>query len=173
MARKRKFIGKTVKNTRNELKHEIEGLVGKEEYDRFKKFAFKGDMMKMAIAFILGAAFNKVVKGLTDFIIMPLLNFAISHADSDWRTYKLEPVDGLALELGQAAGAFVDFLLIAILLYILYAKFLNPLFAEEEKKALEIKCKETKPCLYCQMDIHWQAERCPECTSWQKGKATR
>lgn len=167
MDRKPKFIGKAVKRTRGELKHEIEALVGKEEYSKFKKFAFKGDMMKMAIAFILGAAFNKVVKGITDFLIMPMLNCLLSAANSDWRTYKLEPIEGMALELGQLAGTFIDFLLIAIVLYIIYAKFLNPLFEEEKEKALEIRCIETKSCNVCHSDIHYLATRCPYCTSWQ------
>ena len=168
-----RFIGKTVKNTHCELEHEIEGLVGAEEYQQFKKFAFKGDMMKLSIAFILGAAFNKVVRGITEFLIMPILNYVLSWAGDDWRTFQIEPVDGMALELGQFAGAFIDFLLIAIVLYIVYAKFLNPIFQEEEKKVMEIKCKETKPCLHCRSIIHWQADRCPDCTSWQIGEATK
>lgn len=160
---KPKLIGRTIKNTRKELQHEIEGLLGKEEYKKFKEFAFKGDMIKMAIAFILGAAFNNAVRGITDFIVMPILNFILNQTNSDWRNYKFEFIQGLSLEVGKFAGVFVDFLLIAIVLYILYTKVLNPIFEEEE---LEIKCIETRPCSFCKSKVNWKAKRCPNCTSW-------
>lgn len=50
-------------------------------FDEFKKFAFKGNVVDLAVGVILGAAFGSVVKGLTDFIIMPFLGLVTGGID--------------------------------------------------------------------------------------------
>ena len=49
--------------------------------EEFKKFAFKGNVVDLAVGVIIGAAFGSVVKGLTDFIIMPLLGLITGGID--------------------------------------------------------------------------------------------
>lgn len=160
----RKFLdGKTIRRARLELQHEIEGLVGKEEYENFKKFAFQGDMGKMAVAFMLGTAFTSVVKGISDLLVMPVLTYVLSKTGTDWRILVIHPVEGMTIEIGKFFGVTVDFFLIAIVLYIFYQKLLFPIL----EKRNQIICIETKKCTYCMEDIHWMAERCPKCTSWQ------
>jgi len=153
---------KKIHHIKNELEQEISGLIGKNEYDEFKKFAFKGQMIQMSIAFMLGVAFNNVIKGITQNIMMPIINFALSHTGKSWRVFSWEPVEGLVIELGQFCAVFVDFFLMSIILYIIYRKLLTPLWEEKPK----IKCIETKKCLHCQNIIHWQCSRCPQCTTW-------
>ena len=49
--------------------------------EEFKKFAFKGNVVDLAVGVIIGAAFGSVVKGLTDFIIMPFLGLVTGGID--------------------------------------------------------------------------------------------
>jgi large conductance mechanosensitive channel len=159
---RKKLVGKKAKQIKNELKEGVESLVGKKEYDQFKKFAFKGHMIQMAIAFMMGAAFNSVIKSISENLIMPVINFGLSKTGEDWRQFTYMPTEGLTLEIGKFCSAFVDFFLISLVLYIFYVKLLKPIWEEKP----EIKCIETKKCLVCQSVIHWQCERCPQCTTW-------
>ena len=91
-----------------------------DRFDEYKKFAFKGDMMKMAIAFILGGAFSKVVTSISESLIMPFLNFILLKTGVGWREFAWTPWTGLTLEVGQLLAAFVDFFLISIVLFIMW-----------------------------------------------------
>jgi large conductance mechanosensitive channel len=46
-------------------------------WNEFKKFAFKGNVLDLAVGVIIGAAFGKIVSSLVDDIIMPIIGFAI------------------------------------------------------------------------------------------------
>ena len=154
------MIGDVAKRTQEEIENGIEYVVGEKEYSDWKKFAFKGQMIQMAISFMLGTAFGKVVKAISESLIMPIINWGLAFTGKNWRTFKLSPLKGLNIEVGVFLGAFVDFILISIILYILYVKLLKPLF--EESKG--IKCVETKNCPHCFSKINWQATKCPSCT---------
>ena len=160
---KTKLIGKQIKRTKSELEREIEGLVGEQRFEAWKKFAFKGEMLQMAIAFVLGAAFQKVVTGLSNHCIMPILNWMLEFTGTDWRDHTYTFTEGLTIETGQLAGSFVDFLLISIILFTVYKRVL---FILKEPEKPKITCIETKVCHSCQTDIHYLATRCPYCTSW-------
>ncbi len=114
-----------ISRVEGELRRELEGLVGKEELAEFQKFAFKDRMMEMAIAFMLGASFKAVVGSIVDNLLMPLVNYFVNFTGTGWREYKLEPVSGMVFEVGKFAGSFLDFLLMALILYILYVKIIK------------------------------------------------
>lgn len=158
--KKQKFVKEELSRIKGELDNEISGIIGKREFEEFKKFAFKGHMIQMAIAFMMGAAFNKVIQAISENLIMPFIKFGISQTGNDWREYTYTPVTGLTLELGAFCAAFVDFFLISLVLYILYAKLVKPVLEDTK-----IKCIDVKICPYCQSKIHWKCVRCPQCTS--------
>lgn len=172
IAHRSKLVGEQANRVTGELQKEIEGIVGKEELENFKKFAFKGHMMEMAIAFMLGAAFKSVVSSISNNLIMPLANYASQFTGSDWREMIWEPVKGLTFEIGPFLAAFVDFLLMAIILYVLWVKLIGSVFAPKEEKEWKIECCETIPCPYCLAKVHYLTARCPHCTSWidEKGE---
>jgi large conductance mechanosensitive channel len=159
----KKFIGEQIKRAKDELADELGDLVGKKRLEEFKKFAFKGQMIQMAIAFMLGAAFNSVVKSISENLIMPIINYGLSFTGSNWREFVWEPLEGMGIELGQFAGAFVDFMLIAIIFFFVWHKFLKKLM--EEEKEPQITCVTTKKCPHCMSVINWQCRKCPQCTS--------
>lgn len=132
-------------------------FIGKKEIKEYKKFAFKEDMLRMSIAFILGASFNKVVTGISDLILMPLINFIILQTGDYWRKWNWEPISGLRFEIGQFLGVMIDFLLISIILYIIYAKIVMKVRGNDEVFRLKI-------CDFCKSEINELATKCPKCT---------
>jgi len=86
----------------------------------YRKFAFKDDMLKLAIAFILGGAFSKTVTAISEGLIMPMLNFLLQFTGENWREATWEPFEGMVLEIGKLGAAAVDFLLISIVLFYLW-----------------------------------------------------
>lgn len=155
-----------LKRTKNELSKELEGIIGKETLSEFRQFAFKDNLFQMAIAFMLGAAFKKVVSGISDYLIMPIVNYVIGHTGSGWREMIWTPIEGLTFEVGKCSAVFVDFVLMAIILFIMWKKLIAPIFSEDKKSTKHsIKCIDTIDCPQCLMKIDYRAKRCPYCTS--------
>jgi large conductance mechanosensitive channel len=134
-------------------------FVNSAEFKKYRKFAFRDDMMKLSAGVILANSFNKVVQGTSDYLIMPVASYAISKTGSEWRSVGFEPLDGLRFEVGRIAGVFVDFLAVSIILYLVYIKLIvGVIFKEEVQKVPE------KQCPHCFSKIHAEAKKCPMCT---------
>lgn len=109
--------------------------------EEYKRFAFKDDMIKLAIAFVLGGAFQSVVKAISESLIMPLVNYLVLKTGSGWRGHYIEPVKGMRFETGVFFGAVVDFLLISTVLFIVFQIFKGTLSREEGEATLVDKIK--------------------------------
>ena len=131
--------------------------IGEKEIKQYKQFAFKEDMLKMSIAFILGASFNKVVTAISDLVLMPIINFVILQTGDYWRKWNWEPFTGLRFEIGQFLGVLIDFLLISIMLYVIYTKLLIKIKGNSN-------CARLKICNFCRSEINEFAIKCPKCT---------
>jgi large conductance mechanosensitive channel len=95
-----------------------------EQFEDYKKFAFKDDMFRLAVAFVLGTAFGKVVTAISDCLIMPLLTFIISQTGSVWKTATWSPIPGLVFEVGKFFGTMLEFVLVSVVLFLI-VKFVN------------------------------------------------
>jgi len=102
---------------------EDKNFVGEKELKQYKDFAFKTDKIKMSVAFILGSSFNKVVTGVSELILMPIVNFVAYQAGGSWRKWHVEPLKGLNFEVGEFLGIMLEFFLISLILYIVYKRF--------------------------------------------------
>jgi large conductance mechanosensitive channel len=80
----------------------------------FQDFALKGNVVDLAIAVIIGGAFGKIVTSFVEDVIMPLVNPLVSVAGKDWRTMTVGP--GIAI--GKFLGSIVDFVIIALVLFV-------------------------------------------------------
>lgn len=117
----------------------------------FKEFAMKGNMLDLAIGFILGAAFGTVVTSLVNDIIMPIVASAMGSPDfSNLFVILKEPTDmtgvnlasiasireagGIALGYGLFLNALISFLIMAFVLYLI-VKNVNRFKAKEEAPA--------------------------------------
>ncbi|QLE58254.1 large conductance mechanosensitive channel protein MscL [Nostoc sp. TCL26-01] len=80
----------------------------------FQEFALKGNVVDLAIAVIIGTAFGKIISSFVEDVIMPLINPLVAVSGKDWRTITVGP--GIAL--GKFFGSIVDFLIIALILFL-------------------------------------------------------
>lgn len=123
-------------------------------FSDFKAFIAKGNVMDLAVAVIIGAAFGKIVTSLTDDVIMPIVGWIFGGADfSNYfillntpAGYEGSPSDYLALKEAGAAmigyGAFVtaaiNFLILAFIIFML-VRYTKKVLAEFESKPPEEK----------------------------------
>ena len=105
----------------------------KEELQEFRKFALKKNMLELAVAFILGGAFQKLVTGISEGFFMPIINSVLSHTGTAWRETTWE-LGNVSIETGKLGGLAVDFFITALVLYILFVKILKPMWAQEAPK---------------------------------------
>lgn len=97
-------------------------------FKEFKEFAVKGNMMDMAIGIIIGAAFNKVIDVLVKQVVMPPLSLMSSGLSLENRKIVLRDesvaISGellqeeVAIAYGALAEAFLDFLIVALTIFI-------------------------------------------------------
>ncbi len=139
----------------------------------FKAFAMRGNVLDLAVGFILGGAFGTIVKSLVDDVIMPPIGLALGHVDFKnlFAVLKAGKTPGpyASLADAQAAGAVtVNYGLfinsIIIFLIVAFAVFLIVRAANRLSPA-EAVAPTTKDCQFCRRPIPIGAVRCPECTS--------
>ena len=136
----------------------------------FRDFVTKGNLLQLAVAFVVGAAFGTVVKSFIDDLIMPVIgklignvDFANLYVNLSGRAYDSAAA---AREAGAAAiyyGAFVNtvitFLIVALVMFLLVRA------AMRMQKPAEEGPPTTKECPRCRTTIPINASRCPNCTS--------
>ena len=123
----------------------------KKLFSEFKEFAFKGNVIDLAVGVIIGAAFGKVVTAVIDIFLNPLLE-ALPKLDNGGT--------GFVGSIVAFLGVIVEFLLTALVLFVII-KAANKL----KKKAPEKPAEEPRKCPYCKSVIEKDATRCPYCTS--------
>jgi large conductance mechanosensitive channel len=136
----------------------------------FKEFAMKGNVLDLAVGFILGAAFGKIVTSLVSDIIMPPIGLILGKVDFSSLFLNLSGKSYSSLAEAKAAGAatlnygvflnnIVDFLIVAL------AVFLLVRMVNRWNKPAPAAAPSTKECPYCASTIPLKATRCPNCTS--------
>lgn len=84
-------------------------------FKAFKEFAFRGNVIDLAVGVILGAAFSGIIKSLVDSVFMPLIGIIIGGVDVKGLSVM---VGNAELQYGQFLQASIEFLLIAFALFI-------------------------------------------------------
>ncbi|HSD59199.1 MAG TPA: large-conductance mechanosensitive channel protein MscL [Methanotrichaceae archaeon] len=136
----------------------------------FKEFAVKGNVIDLAVGFVLGAAFGKIVTSLVNDIVMPPIGMLLGGVNFADLFISLDGTSYASLEIAQAAGApviaygafiniIIEFLIIALALFFVI-KSINRLKRQEPPAE-----PNTKDCPYCKESIPKEAVRCPHCTS--------
>jgi large conductance mechanosensitive channel len=97
----------------------------------FKEFAVKGNVVDLAVAVVLGAAFGKVVSGLTDSIITPIIALILGKVNV--ADIKLTIVTTV-FPVGILLQAIIDFVLIALVLFVII-KGMNAMNRRKEAQA--------------------------------------
>ncbi|MBP5528946.1 MAG: large conductance mechanosensitive channel protein MscL [Lachnospiraceae bacterium] len=149
----------------------------------FKEFALKGNVMDMAIGVIIGGAFSAIVTALTTCFINPLINSvggaevagAIKLPWVDYTGLDSEAALALSLNYGGFITAVINFLILAVILFIMLKAINTATKAAEaaaaklkkDKEEAEAEAPTTKICPFCKSEINIEATKCPHCTSDQ------
>jgi large conductance mechanosensitive channel len=140
-------------------------------WQEFKKFALRGNVIDLAVGFIVGAAFSGIVKSLVNDILMPPLGLILGKVDFSNLYINFSRVHYSSLAEAKAAGAptinygvflntIVEFVIVAFALFLLIRQ-VNRWTAKPAAPAEPT----TKECPYCFTVIPVRAVRCPNCTS--------
>jgi len=102
-------------------------------WNEFKAFAFKGNVIDMAVGVIIGTSFGAIVKSLVDHIIMPVVSVVMPSKEgyAGWRL----PFFGAQIPVGEFLANVVNFLIIALVLYIFIVKFLGWITQSKKQEA--------------------------------------
>src|SRR5271169_6753049 len=117
----------------------------------FRDFLTKNSVLALAIGFIMGAATGKVVSSLVADVIMPVIGLALS--GGEWRTAKLA-LGRSAISYGNFFGNVVDFVVIALVIYMITKALIK-----------EAPAAPTKSCPRCLESIPPAATKCKFCTA--------
>ncbi|MEJ7680498.1 MAG: large conductance mechanosensitive channel protein MscL [Segetibacter sp.] len=97
----------------------------------FKEFAIKGNVIDLAVAVVLGAAFGRVVSGVTDSIITPIIALVVGKVNV--ADIKLTIVNTI-FPIGILLQAVIDFVIIALVLFLII-KGMNTMNRRKEAAA--------------------------------------
>lgn len=135
-------------------------------WKEFKSFISKGNIIDLAVAFVLGLAFGKIVSSFVNDILMPPIGLLLGKVDFSDLFVNLSGKSYPSLAAAKAAGAptiaygmflntIIEFLIVAFSLF-LVLRVVN-----------RFRNQETPPkqCPFCYSKIPAPATRCPECTS--------
>lgn len=123
-------------------------------FQEFKTFVAKGNVVDLAVAVVLGGAFGKIVTAIVSGLIMPLVGYVMPQGD--WQKFTAGP-----FQVGQMLAAVIDFLLIALVVFLVFVKGLGRFMKRPETAPAPL----TKTCPECLESVPAAASRCKFCTS--------
>ncbi|EDO0251795.1 large conductance mechanosensitive channel protein MscL [Listeria monocytogenes] len=109
----------------------------------FRDFALKGNVLDLAVAVVIGAAFGKIVSSLVDNIIMPLVGVLIGGLDFTDLSFK---VGKSVIQYGAFIQSIVDFIIIAFAIFI-FVKVLTSFIKKKEQTVEETPVPPTEEYL--------------------------
>jgi large conductance mechanosensitive channel protein len=130
----------------------------------FKKFLFRGNVVDLAVAVVIGTAFTAVVKAVVTDIVTPLIAAIFGQPNFENLTFT---INGSHFLYGDLINELFTFVTIAAVVFFLVVEPLNSLMARRAQED-----PETKECPECTSAIPVGAKRCPLCTSDLTAAAT-
>jgi large conductance mechanosensitive channel len=136
----------------------------------FKAFVMRGNVLDLAVAVIIGAAFGAIVTSLVNDVVMPPIGLLLGQMDFKDLFVSLTGRSFATLAAAKAAGApviaygqflntVINFLIVAFVIFLVVRS------ASKLQPAPAPAAPVTKDCAYCCSAIPIPASRCPHCTS--------
>lgn len=127
----------------------------------FKEFAFKGNVVDMAVGVMIGSAFSGIVTSIVNDLVTPLIAVITGSVDFSSLIIKLgEGEKAPFIAVGNFIQTILNFFIIAVCIFAM-VKFINKL----KKPAPAAPVKVARKCPFCKSEIADDATRCPHCTS--------
>jgi large conductance mechanosensitive channel len=138
----------------------------------FKEFAMRGNVVDLAVGFIMGAAFGKIVTSLVSDVLMPPIGLLLGRVDFSNLFINLSRQPYATVAEAKSAGAptlnygvflntVIDFIMVAFAIFLL-VRLINRMTRQAEAAPA---APTTKECPFCLLAIPIKATRCPHCTS--------
>jgi large conductance mechanosensitive channel len=124
----------------------------------FKAFAFRGNVIDLAVGVIIGASFQGVVSSLTENVLAPIIGLFANQNFNELNLHIL----GVELRYGAFLTSVINFVIMALIVFLMI-KLMN-------KARGPLPKQNTHKCPYCYSIINENASRCPHCTSQLTGK---
>lgn len=128
-------------------------------FEGFRKFIMRGNVIDLAVAVVIGAAFGALITSLVDDIINPLLAAIVGKPDFSDLTISVRDA---TITYGNFITAVINFLLIAAAIYFIIVKPMN-MMQERLDRGKGTEEPETKQCPECLSVIPIAATRCAFC----------
>jgi large conductance mechanosensitive channel len=128
--------------------------------DGFKKFLLRGNVVDLAVAVVIGAAFKEIVDTLVKGLITPLIGMFGAVPDFSALSFT---VNGSRFLVGEFVNAVVAFVILAAVIYFLVIVPINRMMARLMPK--EPEPQTTRECPECLSKIPLKATRCAFCTA--------
>jgi large conductance mechanosensitive channel len=128
--------------------------------NEFKDFLMKGNVVDLAVAVVIGVAFNAVVTAFVTDIITPLIGIP-GHVNFSAYTYT---INGSVFMVGTFVSAIISFVTIALVVFFFLVKPVSKMKEMSDKKK-PAASPTTKQCPQCLSTIPIGAKRCAFCTS--------
>ena len=136
----------------------------------FKAFVMKGNVLDLAVAVIIGAAFGAIVTSMVNDIVMPPIGLVLGHMDFKELFISLNGQSYATMAAAKAAAApviaygqflntVVNFLIVAFVIFLVVR------IANKMQRQPAPADPTTKDCKFCCTAIPIPATRCPHCTS--------
>ena len=140
----------------------------------FKEFVMRGNVLDLAVAVIIGAAFGAIVTSAVNDVIMPPIGLMLGHVDFkdlfvalNGQTYPTLAAAKTAaapvIAYGQFLNTIINFLIVAFVIFLVVRT------AKRFQRPAPAAAPSTKNCPFCCSAIAIAASRCPNCTSQLSG----
>jgi large conductance mechanosensitive channel len=123
----------------------------------FKAFIMKGNLVTLAVAFIIGAVFAALVKAFIADLITPIIALIVGKPDFSALHFTINSSQFL---YGDFINNAITFLVTAAVIFFFVVKPYEMLMARRDQEDPTVK-----PCPECTSDIPIKARRCPQCTA--------
>jgi large conductance mechanosensitive channel len=125
----------------------------------FKQFVLRGNVIDLAVAVVIGAAFGAIVTSLVENIITPIIGALGGQPDFSGLSFVL---NGSEIRYGAFLNALISFLIIAAVIFFAVVKPMNALLTRMRTEPTPDPL--TRKCPLCLSEIQVGASRCPFCT---------
>jgi large conductance mechanosensitive channel len=125
----------------------------------FKQFVLRGNVIDLAVAVVIGAAFGAIVTSLVENIITPLIGALGGQPDFSGLSFTLNNSE---IRYGAFLNALISFLIIAAVIFFAVVKPMNALLTRMRTEPTPDPL--TGKCPFCLSEVQVGARRCPFCT---------
>ena len=144
-----------------EMKNKVFAVTGRATgmWSEFKNFAFKGNLIDLAVAVVLGAAFGRVIEANVKGDSMPLISSVDLGKGGGYERWHIG-----RLQIGAVLAELLNFTLVALAIFIVIVKLVGAMMKRSSPPPAPGKPVE-KECPFCLMNVPYLARKCGHCTS--------